>query len=291
MPNRVRLPSVAPLAGDHDGEVTLLEPAEQAAELAADDGLVREGAEQNLDRVEYDALGANRLDGHLEPDEQPLQVEGTRLDDLRGVEPEGVDSQQAVALELLQVEAEGGHVGDQVVLGLLEGEHHPGLAEVPGTPDQELDAEHGLSRARSPRHERRSTSGETTIGDLVEAGDPGRRLLRTSQHARFAGAWFSLGCHRSPRPPLQSLLPHQLFSLRREDFRRPKGGLGGFDAVSDSNRHLRSLTRVPGAGPPKKPALPRNSGWRTGPRRGSCACLPLANAGSGSPRAPSGGQR
>ena len=94
-----------------------------------------------------------------QPDEQPLEVEGARLDDLGGVEAEGVDREHAVALELLEVEAERRHVGDQVVLRLLEGEQHAGLAEVAGAADQELDAEQGLARAGRARHQGRVDRG------------------------------------------------------------------------------------------------------------------------------------
>ncbi len=125
-----------------------------------------------------------------------------------------------------------------------------------------------LSRACSPRHQGRSASRQTTVRDLVEAGDPGRCLLRAGQNARSTGDWLSLGCHCSPRPPRQSLLPHALWgSLSRKSARW--GSLGDLVGMCATQR-----TRFP-----KK---------KEGPRRDSCACLPLANAGSGSSRAPSG---
>ena len=52
---------VAALTGDDHGEAALLEPAEQPAELAADDRLVGQRAEEQLDRVQHDALGADRV--------------------------------------------------------------------------------------------------------------------------------------------------------------------------------------------------------------------------------------
>ena len=80
-----------------------------------------------------------------------------------GIEPEGVDREQAVALELLEVEPERRHVGDQVALGLLEGQQDAGLAEVAGTADQELDPEQGLARARGPGHQGRPAARQAAV--------------------------------------------------------------------------------------------------------------------------------
>ena len=179
---QVSLP--AALAADHDGQVALLEPPEQPAELASDDGLVGQRAEQQLDGVEEDSLGADGLDGHGEPDEQALEVEGAGLDDLGGVQPEGVDRQQPVPLELVEVEAERRDVGGQVGLGLLEGQEDARLTEVSGAPHQELDAEQRLAGASRPRHQGRPSTRQAAAGDLVETGDAGRRLVQRQPSRR-----------------------------------------------------------------------------------------------------------
>ena len=54
--------AVAALAGDDRGDALVLEPAEQPPQLGAQDRLIREAAEQRLDRVEHDALRADRVD-------------------------------------------------------------------------------------------------------------------------------------------------------------------------------------------------------------------------------------
>ena len=66
--------ALAPLAGDDGGDALVLEPAEQPAELGPQDGGVGQAAEQDLDGVQHDALGADRVDGVAEADEQPFEV-------------------------------------------------------------------------------------------------------------------------------------------------------------------------------------------------------------------------
>ena len=88
---------VAALTGDDRGQVVVLEPAEEPAELAAHDGLVGQRAEEQLDRVEHDTPGADLGDGAGQPDEEPLEVEAAGLDELRRVEADRVDEQGAVA--------------------------------------------------------------------------------------------------------------------------------------------------------------------------------------------------
>ena len=101
-PELRQVPDLAALAADHDRQVAFLEPAEQPGELAADDRLVGQGAEQDFDGVEEDPLGPDGLDRHRQPDEQAFEVEGAGLDDLGRVQAEGVDCEQAVLLELVR---------------------------------------------------------------------------------------------------------------------------------------------------------------------------------------------
>ena len=172
---------VAALAGDHRGQPLLLEPAEEATELAAHDRLVGQGAEQQLDGVEHDPLGADLGDRAGQPDEEPLEVEAAGLHELGRVEVDRVDEQRAVSLHALEVEPEAGDVDREVGGGLLEGDHHARLAVVAGTPDQELEREEGLAGARGTGHERGTPPGDAAAGDLVEAGDAGGSLLQADR--------------------------------------------------------------------------------------------------------------
>ena len=66
--------AVATLAGDHRRDAAFLEPAEQAPQLGPQDRRVRERAEQGLDRVDHDPLGADLVDRRADPHEQPVEV-------------------------------------------------------------------------------------------------------------------------------------------------------------------------------------------------------------------------
>ena len=100
-----------PLAGHHGGDGTVLEPPEQPAQLRPHDGLARERAEQPFNGVEHDPLGPDALDGVVDQGEQRLKVELPRLDDFRGIRPEGMHHEQPVPLQPVEVESERGHVG------------------------------------------------------------------------------------------------------------------------------------------------------------------------------------
>src|SRR5207237_8190722 len=51
-----------------------LQPFEQPAQLGAQHGLIVETAEQRLDGVDHDALGADGIDGKSDADEQAIQI-------------------------------------------------------------------------------------------------------------------------------------------------------------------------------------------------------------------------
>ena len=81
------------LGRDDGGHAAVLQPAEQPAQLGAQQGRVRQAREQALDRVEHDALGADRVDGVAQADEQPLEVVLARLLDLGALDAHVVDQQ------------------------------------------------------------------------------------------------------------------------------------------------------------------------------------------------------
>ena len=91
-PCRVRVPSprsavmtaVTPLS---------FEPAEEPAQLRAQDRLVGQAGKQRLDRVEHHALGADRINGVVQPDEQRLQVILAGLLDFAALHAHELDGQ------------------------------------------------------------------------------------------------------------------------------------------------------------------------------------------------------
>ena len=147
-----------------------------------------------------------------------------------GIETEGVDGEEAVALELVEVEPEGGNVGGQVALGLLEGDQDAGLAEVTGTADQELDPEQGLARACCSGHQRRPAARQPAAGDLVEPVDsrwgpsPGRSgpVAAGAGVDRVRDALVEVHTPQSPRAGRAFVAP----SRRRVDARTQRGKTG-----------------------------------------------------------------
>jgi hypothetical protein len=59
----------AALAGDDRRQAAILDPAEQASQLRAQQRWVGETRKQGLDRVEHDALGADAVHREAEADE------------------------------------------------------------------------------------------------------------------------------------------------------------------------------------------------------------------------------
>src|SRR5262249_15428838 len=102
--------ALAALARDDRGDPLLLEPAEQAPQLRAHHRHVEEVAEEHLDRVEDDALGADRVDGMPQADEESVQVVLARLLDLAPLDADVIDDELLLAHQLVQAEAEGADV-------------------------------------------------------------------------------------------------------------------------------------------------------------------------------------
>jgi len=173
--------AVAALAGDHGGHAALLEPAEQAAQLGAQDRRVGERREQRLDRVDDHALGVDRVDRRAEPHEQPVEVPVAGLLDLGTVHLDVVDHEFAVGLELPEIEAQRRDVGGQILRRLLERGEHPRLVEHRRPADEELHPQQRLAATRRPADERRAATRQTAAGEVVETADPGRRLRQLSQ--------------------------------------------------------------------------------------------------------------
>jgi hypothetical protein len=160
-----------PALGRDDGRHPAgLQPAEQAAQLRAQQARVRQAREQALDRVEHHALGRNGVDGVAQADEQSLQVVLPRLLDLGALDAHEVDEQLLPGAELLEVEAQGCDVLGQLLGRLLEAHEHARFAHLDAA-HEELDREEGLARARVAAHERRATAGQPAARDLVQAAD------------------------------------------------------------------------------------------------------------------------
>ena len=84
----------------------VLQPREQPAQLGAQHAGVAQPGEQRLDRVEDDALGADRPHRVVEPDEQPFEIVFAGLLDLGALDADVVDRQALAPDERGEVVAE-----------------------------------------------------------------------------------------------------------------------------------------------------------------------------------------
>ena len=64
--------ALALFSGDDRGHAAILQPAEEAAQLGAQNGVVRQTGKQRLDRVEHHAFRADRIDGVPDANEKPF---------------------------------------------------------------------------------------------------------------------------------------------------------------------------------------------------------------------------
>ena len=67
--------TLATFAGDDCGDVSFLEPCEQAAKLAAHNRGIGQSREQVLDGIEHDPFCADGIDRITKPDKKPFQIE------------------------------------------------------------------------------------------------------------------------------------------------------------------------------------------------------------------------
>jgi hypothetical protein len=135
------------------------QPAEQAAQLGAQDARVLEPAEQRFDGVEHHAPGADLLDGVVEAHEQALEVVFAGLLDLGAVDVHVVDRAAFSAAQLVEVVAERAHVGRQLLGVFLERDNTPGSENDSAPFTRKLTPEQGFSGAGTARHERGSAGG------------------------------------------------------------------------------------------------------------------------------------
>ena len=151
-PCRVSVP-LAALGGDDGGDALLLEPAEEPPQFGAQDGVVGQAAEQRLQRVEHDALGADGVNRMAQPDEQSFEVVLAGLLDLAALDVNVVDRQLLLRDQVIEIEAERTRRFCQFLGGLLEGHEHARLIVLHGAAHEEFDCQQRLAAARAAAHQ------------------------------------------------------------------------------------------------------------------------------------------
>ena len=176
--------ALAPLAGDDGGNALVLQPAEQPAQLGAQDALVRQAAEQGLQGVEDDAPGADRVDGVAQADEQPVEVVLAGLLDLAALDLDVVERKQVPGDQVVEVEAQRADVLDELLGPLLEAHEDAGLAVLGRAADEELHGHQRLAAAGAAADQRRPALRQTAPRDLVQSGDARGGLRQTPRGRR-----------------------------------------------------------------------------------------------------------
>src|SRR5487761_1411575 len=162
----------APLARDDGSQVSVLEPTQEPAQLRTQDVLLREPAEERLNRIEDHDLRTLGRHGVIEPDEQGLEVVFARLLDLAAIDVDVINKQLSRRRQLRQVEPERGHIAGEVACAFLEAHEDPGLAETLGAVDEEAQGDERFAGAWTAAYERRTARGQAAPGDLIETVDP-----------------------------------------------------------------------------------------------------------------------
>ena len=168
---------VAPALGrDDGGHAFVLEPAEEPAQLGAQDGLVGQAGEQRFQRVQHHALGAGGINRVIEPDEQPFQVILAALLDFTALEVDVVDRNFFAPDQARQIKSERRDVGLQLRFRLLEGHEHARLAELHRAAHEEFHGQQRLAATRATAHQRGPPARQSAAGDFVETLDARRTL-------------------------------------------------------------------------------------------------------------------
>jgi len=165
--------AIALFCGDDSAYPLFLQPAEQALQLGAQDGMVWQGGKKELDRIKRDPFGANCIDGVAEADEKPIQVVIPGFLDLTTIDLDVINDQLLLFDKFFQIKSQGGYILGQFVEVFLEGHKDTGLIILCSAIDQELDGEERLATTRAAGNQGRPAFGQTAAGDFVQTLDSG----------------------------------------------------------------------------------------------------------------------
>src|SRR3954453_15690874 len=136
---------LAPFTRDNSGDPFFLEPREQAPELAAQDGRVRQSGEKIFDGIEDDALGSNRIDRVPYTHEQAREIVFPAFLAFTALDLHLIDHQLFRGHKPGKVVSERANVVRDVLRALFERHEYAGFVETQRTFHQERDAKQGFS--------------------------------------------------------------------------------------------------------------------------------------------------
>ena len=239
-PCRVSVP-LAALAGDHRGDAAVLQPAEQPAQLGAQDA-PGSGSPRTASRS-CRAPPASRRSASMalrEPDEQPFEVVLAGLLDLAALDVYVVDDELALASSIWsRSKPERGarwRPGPPAVSS--NAMKTPGSSNCSAPRTRNSMANKRLAAAGAAADQRRAAARQAAAGDLVEALDAGRGLGQALAPRRRRPAGMT-GAHPSRTARLTGAAPlrHGLHRLE------------GWDARPECNGGLREDASPTSPGP------------------------------------------
>ena len=192
MPCRVSFSGRVTLGRDDGRQALLLEPAEQAPDLGAQDARVRQFSEEGLDGVQHDALRPDLLHGIGDANEEAVEVVLPGFRNLDSRDEHVVEEQLLLGHQRRQVEPERCGVDGQVGNRFLERHEHAGFAVLRGASNQKLEAEHRLAGTGAAADQSRAPLRQPSSGDFVQTLNAGERL---PQRLRRRSPCSFPGCH------------------------------------------------------------------------------------------------
>ena len=183
----------AALGGDDGGDAFFFQPAEKPAQLRAQDGLFGQTGEEDLQGIQHHAFGADGVDGVAQPYEQTFEIVIAAFLGVAPLDVHVVEEDFFAIYQGIEVEAEGGHVGLEFRLGLLEGHEYAGFVELHRAAHQKLGREQGLAAAGAAADQGGPPPGKTAAGDFIETLDAGGAFGQTLSFKGGLGAFFLHG--------------------------------------------------------------------------------------------------
>ena len=168
------------LGSDERRHAFVFEPAEEPAQLGAQDGLVGQAGEQRFQRVQHHAFGADGINRVTEPDEQPFQVILAGLLDFTALDVNVIEQNFFAPDQARQIKSEQRDVALQLGFRLLEGHENARLAELHRSAHEEFRGQQRLAATRAAAHQRGPPARQPAAGDFVETLDARRTLGQTS---------------------------------------------------------------------------------------------------------------
>lgn len=177
----------ADLGGDQARQLVGQQPFVQPVDLPPSRRRVGQQRQYDIQGIEHDASRPRCAGLRLQRRQHPAEIEIFRLHQVG--HRLGVHEEQPFLLpQLPQLPAEAFGIGHNALRGFLESDEDARLRAGLRAVHQVLQCEDGLARAGSAHQQGGAAAGQTTEGDLIQAGDARRGLGRGFRAGRADGS-------------------------------------------------------------------------------------------------------